>query len=170
MVWCGWLTDCCSKWMSFSHFYRPKELLRTGNTCRAELGRSTFLTRRTRMGNFIRIDALREAGKATKLLRTLLPLSSKTGSSRSGSVTLLMWPLRTGLFDGYPWTPTSQKDVRWADCWLGEELLERGQHRDKAGVLLLPHSNITYQKPYCMIIQNISNSKKFSHSQGLSFL
>ena len=68
------------------------------------------------MGNFIRIDALREAGKATKLLRTLLPLSSKTGSSRSGSVTLLMWPLRTGLFDGYPWTPTSQKDVRWADC------------------------------------------------------
>jgi hypothetical protein len=78
------------------------------------------------------------------LLSTLLPQSSKTGSSRSRSVSRLMCPLRTGYPQKYPWTPTSRKSSRLAGCCMGVPLLQTREQGHEPRVLLLPgHQYVT---------------------------
>ena len=63
---------------------------------------TTFLTSSTKMGCFTLIDTFFWLGKAMKLLMMLLPLISKTGSSISGSVILLMCPFLTEVTQEIP--------------------------------------------------------------------
>lgn len=63
---------------------------------------STFLTSSTKMGSRIFMERFSWLGNAMKLLMILLPLISKTGSSISGSVILLICPFLTTVIHPLP--------------------------------------------------------------------
>ncbi len=96
-----WCSGSLTLWTYVSHSCHQAPALRRWSTSWAERvndgGELTFLMIMTRKGSLMPSVLLASAGQVMKLVETLVPMISRTEDWMSGSVILLMCPLRTDL-------------------------------------------------------------------------